>query len=116
MSKEARKGATFEAQVADYLRDRTGLDIDRRVKHGSKDTGDIQGAFLNGGRVVIECKNHKSMQLSTWIDEAIKEAQNDNAEWFFVVHKRKGKGKEKIGETYVTTTLEQLSKLMEGKE
>lgn len=114
MSREARKGASFEKQIADYLKDKTGLDIDRRVKHGSKDTGDIHGAFLNNSRVVIECKNHKQMQLATWIDEAAKEAENDGATWYFVVHKRKGKGTEKIGETYVTTTLEQLSKLMKG--
>lgn len=112
MSKESRKGATFEKQVADYLRDRTGLDVDRRIKHGAKDTGDISGVFLGGRRVVIECKNQQQMKLAAWTDEAKREAANDNAPYWFVIHKRKGKGVENMGETYVTTTLEQLAEMM----
>lgn len=112
MSREARKGASFEKQVADYLKRKTGLDIDRRVKHGAKDTGDISGVFLGGRRVVIECKNQQQMKLAAWTDEAKREAVNDNAGFYFVVHKRKGKGVENMGATYVTTTLEQLAKLM----
>lgn len=112
MSREARKGASFEKQVADYLKRKTGLDIDRRVKHGAKDTGDISGVFLGGRRVVIECKNQKQMKLASWTDEAKREAENDNAPYWFVIHKRKGKGVEKMGETYVTTTLEQLAEMM----
>ena len=113
MSKEAQKGATFERLIADYLKNKTGFEIDRRVKHGAKDTGDISGVFLGGRRVVIECKNHKSMQLSTWMDEAEKEAQNDNAPYWFVVHKRKGCGVEKLGKTYVTMTLDQLANMLD---
>ena len=112
MSREARKGAGFETLVADYLREATGLDIDRRVKHGTRDTGDIHGAWIGNSRVVIECKNHKKMELATWVDEAKREAAEDGATHYFVVHHRKGKGKASMGETYVTTTLEQLARLM----
>lgn len=112
MSRSSRKGAGFETLVAEYLRDATGLDIDRRVKHGMKDTGDIHGCYIDGERVVIECKNRKKMELATWVDEAKREAAEDGAAHFFVAHHRKGKGKASMGETYVTTTLEQLAKLM----
>lgn len=113
MSKESRKGAGFEKQVADYLKRRTGLDIDRRVKHGAKDTGDISGVFLGGRRVVIECKNQQQMKLAAWTDEAKREADNDNAPYWFVIHKRKGKGVENMGATYVTMTLDQLAEMMD---
>lgn len=55
-------GASFERAAADYLRDNgCGDFIDRRVKTGAKDRGDIGGfrlsPALRGGKVVIECKN-----------------------------------------------------------
>lgn len=36
-------GTRFERLVADYLAGRLGADIDRQVKTGSRDTGDIRG-------------------------------------------------------------------------
>ena len=55
----ARKaGAAFERAVADYLRDTLDDDgIDRQVRTGAKDLGDIRGVRDAAGRpVVIECK------------------------------------------------------------
>ena len=45
-------GTRFERLVADYLAGKLGADIDRQVKTGSRDTGDIRG-------VAIECKDYQ---------------------------------------------------------
>ena len=51
-------GASFERLMADYFAWALSDDrIDRRVKTGAKDRGDIAGVRLRGERVVIECKD-----------------------------------------------------------
>ena len=114
MSKEGRKGACFERDVADYLAAVLGADIDRRVKHGVKDRGDIAGLFFRGLRVVAECKNRKRMELAGWLDEAEEERGNDDAAFGVVVHKRRGFGRRNVGGSYVTMTLETFSAMVAG--
>ena len=88
--------------------------IERRATNGKNDRGDIAGVKLRGKRVVLECKNCRKMELSEWIEEAEIERGNDDAEYAFVVHKRKGYGDAKIGGTYVTCTLETLASILNG--
>lgn len=108
-------GATFERQVADWLADELNDDrIDRRVKTGSKDRGDIAGVRAHGRRVVVECKNTTRLDLAGWVAEAQVEAGNDDALLGVVVHKRRGCGKERMGEQYVTMTLAGLVALLTG--
>ena len=86
-------GTRFERQVADYLAH--GLDddrIDRRVKTGSADKGDIGGVRHLGARVVVECKNTSRLDVGTWLREAEVERGNDDATVGLVVAKRHGKG------------------------
>lgn len=67
--------------------------IDRRVKNGAKDLGDIRGVKVWGQRLVIECKdelNGKVLKLPGWIREAHIEAGNDDALCGVVIHKRTG--------------------------
>lgn len=112
----ARKGADFEQQVAEWLATRLDDDgIERRVKNGKNDRGDITGVkTLQGGRVVLEAKNRKALALSGWVDEAEIERGNDDALIGVVVHKRINKGPVNFGETYVTMTLETFARLLEG--
>ena len=115
MSKSKRKGTSFEVQVVDYLRWALGDDrIERRALSGANDRGDVSGVYLRGKRVVLECKNKQRMELSEWVDEAEDERRNDGAEFAFVVHKRRGRGEAKMGETYVTCTLETLAAVIVG--
>lgn len=115
MSMQAQKGATFEQQTADYLAAALGDDrIERRVKHGTNDRGDIAGLRIHGKRVVVECKNHKRMELAEWVDEAETERGNDDANYGIVVHKRRGCGKAKFGGNYVTMTLETFAAIAAG--
>src|SRR5271156_5318803 len=87
-----RKGSSFERQTADYWRDHYDDRIDRRVKTGARDKGDIANLRLGSHRLVLECKAERSVNLAGWIKEAQLEADNDGALLGAVVAKRKGKG------------------------
>lgn len=109
-----KAGSSFERAQADWLADRLGDDrIDRRVKSGSKDRGDISGVrLIRGGRVVIECKNTASLSLSAWLREAEIERGNDDAHVGVVMHKKRGAADP--AEQYVTMTAETFARLIEG--
>lgn len=103
-------GSRFEREVADYLATRVDDRIDRKVKTGARDRGDIAGVRVHGERIVIECKNTTRINLAGWASEARAEAENDNAAIGVVVHKRHGNGKP--GEQWVTMTLADLAWLL----
>lgn len=106
-------GSSFERLIADHLRDNVDDRIDRRVKTGALDKGDIGGVRLpQGGRVVLECKNTVAMSLGTWQGETDAERRNDGALVGAIVHKRHGKGS--AGSQWVTMTLDDLVVLLGG--
>lgn len=107
-----QKGSSFERQIADYLAAEVDDRIDRRVKTGAKDRGDIGGVRLHGQRVVIECKNVATMALPQWTREAQIEAGNDDALVGLVVHKRRGTTKP--GEQWVSLTVDDLVNILTG--
>lgn len=85
-------GAKFERVIADHLKIALDNDfIDRKVKTGSKDTGDIGGVRAHGKRIVIECKDYGGMLKATeWLREAEVERGNDDALAGIVVAKLRG--------------------------
>lgn len=86
-------GSKLEREIADYLALTLEDDrIDRRVKTGANDCGDIGGVrTINGGRVVIECKNYGGrFEVAEWLREAEVERGNDDAVAGVVVAKRRG--------------------------
>lgn len=113
-SSAKKAGSSFERLVADYLAEQLNDDrIDRRVKTGTKDRGDIGGVrTIRGGRVVIECKSVSRDNLPLWIREAEIERGNDDAAIGVVAHKRFGSGQP--ADQYVTMTLETFALLLEG--
>lgn len=113
-SSAKKAGASFERLVADYLAETLNDDrIDRRVKTGNKDRGDIGGVrTIRGGRVVIECKSVSRDNLPLWIREAEIERGNDDAAIGVVAHKRWGSAQP--ADQYVTMTLETFALLLEG--
>lgn len=92
MGRSQQKGSDFERLIADGLAKALDDDrIDRRVKRGTDDRGDIAGVRCHGKRVVIECKNiatGKVFYLPEWVKEAHDEAGNDDALVGVVIHKR----------------------------
>lgn len=107
------KGSSFERLIADCLAEHVDDRIDRRVKTGTKDRGDIGGLRHMGGKVVVECKNVAKMNLAGWIAEAEVERGNDDALVGLVVHKRRGKGQ--ALDQYVTLTVRDLIALLTGE-
>ena len=104
-------GARFERTTADYMKAATGQPIDRLVKTGAKDRGDV-GPLRNaqGDLVAVECKDTSRLELSQWIGEAHTEAVNYGAVTGIVVHKRRGITAP--GKQWVTMTLDDLLTIM----
>lgn len=106
-------GARFERSIADYLRDHVDDRIDRRVKTGAKDKGDIAGLRHMGGRIVAECKDYGGRYLlGAWLREAEVERGNDDAIAGVVVIKRRGTTEP--GDQVVAMTLRDLVALLTG--
>lgn len=110
-----QKGASFERLVADHIAQALDDDgVDRQVKTGRKDKGDIRGVKVHGRKVAIECKNTTRANLGGWVNEAEIERGNLDALAGVVVHKRVGKGKAQMGQQYVTMTLDDFLALLMG--
>ena len=105
-----KAGTSFERLIADYLAANVDDRIDRRVKTGAKDRGDIAGWRFAGKRIVAECKNTVKVSLGTWMTEAEIERDNDDAHVALVVHKRHGKAA--AADQWVTTTVGELINLL----
>jgi hypothetical protein len=87
--------------------------IDRRVKTGNKDRGDIAGLRHMGERIVVECKNTTRLNLGVWAAEAEAERGNDDAIAGLIIHKRHGNGT--AADQWVTCTLADLVALLTGE-
>ncbi len=107
-------GTRFERQVADYLAwALQDAGIDRQVKTGSLDKGDIRGVYLHGLPVAVECKDYAGRnELPGWYREAEAERANRDAAYGVVVWKRAGTAKP--GEQHVSMTLETFAAMLAG--
>lgn len=111
-----RAGAAFERAIADYLKETLGDDsIDRQVKTGSRDLGDIRGVTdTHGNPIAVECKDYGGrLHPTTWIREAHTEAANKNAHTGIIVAKRRGTTRP--ADQWVITTLKDLTHLIGRK-
>ncbi|MDR6907504.1 hypothetical protein J2X63_003212 [Agromyces sp. 3263] len=110
----AAAGTAFELSIANYLSFEVDDRIERRVKHGANDRGDIGGVRVLGNRVVLECKDYGgTIKAGEWIKEAHTEMGNDDAVAGIVVAKRKGTTKP--GEQWVLMTVDDLIALIQGE-
>jgi len=107
-----KAGSSFERSTADYLAAVVDDRIDRRVKNGAKDRGDVGGVRIHGKRIVLECKNTAKTSLGTWANEAEIERGKDDALMAAIVHKRHGKGRP--ADQWVTMTLADFAALLTG--
>jgi hypothetical protein len=112
-----KAGALFERVVADYLAAELDDDrIERRVRNGNKDRGDISGVRSPVcGRIVLECKDYGGVyHVGEWLREAEVERGNDDAAVGVVVAKRRGKSDP--AEAVVFMTLEAFARLVGATE
>lgn len=106
-------GARFERMIADYLAEHVSEFIDRRVKTGAKDKGDLVNIRAHGERVVVEAKDYGGRFLvGTWLTEADVERGNDDALVGAVVAKRRGTADP--GDQVVFMTVRDLVALLTG--
>lgn len=105
-------GARFERQIADYLAANLDDRIDRRVKTGAKDCGDIANVRdSHNRRICIEAKDYGGkLNLPQWTKEAHTEADNDGAEIGIVIAKRRGTTNP--GKQWVVMTVNDLIQLL----
>lgn len=109
-----KAGSSFEQSIADYLSFEVDDRIERRVRNGAKDRGDISGLRVLGERLVVECKDYRGeIHAGTWIKEAQIEAGNDDALAGIVVAKRKGTTH--AGDQWVLMTVDDLVALIQGE-
>lgn len=107
-------GTSHELNIANYLAKHVDDRIERRVKHGRNDTGDIGGLRVLGNRVVIEAKNYGGrINVSEWLREAEIEAGNDDAIGGIVVAKKRGTTQ--AGEQVVLMEMSVLVALITGE-
>ncbi|MGV7681621.1 hypothetical protein PJN28_23600 [Mycobacterium kansasii] len=107
-------GTRTERAIADYLAQALNDDrIDRRVKHGAKDRGDISGLRVHNQRLVVEVKDCARTDLPGWTNEAHLEAGNDDALTGVVVAKRRGTTNP--GRWWVHMTVDDLLALLTGE-
>ena len=113
-SSAKQAGSRFERTTADYLRDKLSEFIDRKVRTGAKDTGDIANVRTAKGRkVAVECKDYGGqLKLAEWVREAEVERLNDGASVGLVVAKRRGTAQP--GEQWVILTVDGLIELLRG--
>lgn len=113
-NRSKQKGTRFESEIASYMSEQLGCEVERRALCGAEDRGDLAGVSWNGNRVVVECKSHKELRLSQWLREAEAERSNDGAALGVVVAKRRGTAKP--SEQYAILTLESLCDLLKGEK
>lgn len=114
-SKSAKSaGSAFERSVADYLSVVLGDDaIDRQIKTGRADKGDVRGVFIHGKPVAVECKEYRGEhRLPRWYREAEAERANKDASYGVVVWKRKGTADP--AEQHVSMTLRTFAAICAG--
>jgi hypothetical protein len=106
-------GSHFERIVADTLKLHLQDEhIDRQVKTGAKDLGDIRGVTLHGMKIAIECKDTSSPILPQALREAEVERGNLDALAGVVVSKRRGIGDTRPLEQLVSMTLGEFISLL----
>lgn len=94
-----QKGTAAETAVVKYLKKNGFPKAERRALQGNLDKGDISGV----DNVVLEVKDHKTMNLSGWVKELETEVDNASAFTGAVVHKKRGTLD--VGEWYATMPL-----------
>lgn len=98
MNRSKARGTAFETAVVDFMRAHGLPLVERRALRGAKDCGDISGVV----GWTLELKNHRELDLGTWMTEAQREAMNDGGYRHAVIHKRRGKN---VRDAYVTLPL-----------
>lgn len=93
MSSAKAAGSRFERVVADALQEHVSEFVDRKVRTGARDQGDIANLrSAHNLRITVECKDVRQMDISGWLREAEEERINAGDDIALVIAKRRGHG------------------------
>ena len=105
-SPQARKGSQFEREVVAYLRANGHPYAERSYGAGRPDdVGDVDG--IPGW--ALELKNHRALELSTWMTEAEAERVNGRQRFAAVIFKRRNRP---TRDSYVLLDLSTFARLL----
>lgn len=104
-----RKGTAGETARVNYLKWRGWRYATRIPKAGARDRGDM--ILDQAVPVMIESKETKSFTPSTFIAEMKAQIENADAEFGFVIVKKRGTTD--VGDYYALTTVDQMMQLIE---
>lgn len=107
-----QKGTSFETLIREYLNKVGFKKAQRTVLKGGKDTGDINGVQSASRQVAIQCKNHKTFSLSSWLNDTVDQADNLGDALPVLIVKRPGKGAQAVGDSYAVLRLCDLVDLL----
>lgn len=99
-----RKGASWETDVARYLAEEFP-GVERRVKNGRLDRGDITGI----PNYVVECKAERTISLPEYLGELDVEQANDSASFGAVYIKNRRHG---VADGYAVRSIESERRLL----
>lgn len=102
-----RKGRRFELDVHKHLEAAVG-DRWQQINRNGYDGADGILETADGLELSVECKNHKTMALAAWVDQAAAQSEGRPA---VVIHKRAGRTD--VAEHYATMTVADLIRLLE---
>jgi hypothetical protein len=105
-----KAGSGFERLIANHFASEVDDRIDRAVKRGRDDIGDIAGLRFHGHKIAVEVKNTAKVLLSGWAAEAEIERKNLGALAGMTIFKRVGKTAP--GMQWVLMTVDDLIALM----
>lgn len=108
-NKSGVKGTRGETDRVNYLKSRGWKYATRIPKAGAKDRGDL--ILDQAVPVMVESKETKAFTPSVFIAEMEAQIKNADAEFGFVVVKKKGTTD--VGKYYTLTTVEQMMSLIE---
>ena len=103
-----RKGSRYELDVHKHLEATVGDRWQRINRNGFDGADGLLESEDRGLELSVECKNHKTMALAAWVDQAIEQAEGRPA---VVIHKRAGRSD--VAEHYASMTVADLLRILE---
>lgn len=107
-------GSRFERVLADWFKVHVSRFVDRKVRTGARDTGDLANVeSASGLRITVEAKDYGGRFLvGPWLNEVEVERINDGGDVGLVIAKRRGVTDP--GAQVVITTVHDIAVLLTG--
>ena len=106
------------ALTADAKEELSHLEVNRPSARKAEASAMLRfagGLHLVGGRIVVEVKNRRRLEVNDWLEQAERERGNADAAYGVVVFHWNGIGLSRMGEQGVLMTLDTFARLIGGE-